>query len=173
MNVKVIAALGLILALGVAMFFALPEGTKPIGAGDAVKPFQLPDLNGKVQGLPEGKVYLLNFWATWCPPCRKEVPSMVKLYETFKDKGFEIVAVSVDQGDEVVKNFVAENKMNFTVLWDKDSSISKQYNVFRYPETFIVGRDGKILQHLKGGVEWLQPEFYNYIQSLVSAPIQK
>lgn len=98
---------------------------------------------------------------------------MVKLYETFKDKGLEIVAVSVDQGDDVVKAFVAENQMNFTVLWDKDSAVAKQYNVFRYPETFIVGRDGKILQHLQGGVEWMQPEFFNYIQSLLARPIQK
>lgn len=167
MNMKVVIAVALLFGLGFAMVSFLPEAAKPIKVGELVLPVSLPDLQGDLQTLPQDKVYLLNFWATWCPPCRKEVPSMVKLYDAFKDRGFEIVAISVDKSKSDVEKFVAEQKMNFKVLWDKDSSVAQQYGVFRYPETFIVDAHGKVLQHLKGGVEWLEPEYYNYIDKLL------
>jgi len=171
MDKKVLIAIGLfvVLAVGIANF--LPEGVKPVAVGEQTRSFQLPDLQDKLQGLPKGKVVLLNFWATWCPPCRKEVPSMVNLYHKLKDKGFEIVAVSVDRSRSDVVNFVKEYNMDFTVLHDVNSAISAKYGVFRYPETFIVDRNGVIRQHLNGAVEWSDAEYTTYFEKLLAEPV--
>ena len=173
MNKRLMAALALVVVIGVAIVALMPEPVKPMRIGDLAKPISLPDLQGKLQGLPKGKVVLLNFWATWCPPCRKEVPSMVKLYNQFKGKGFEIVAVSVDRSRDDVVKFVKEQNMTFTVLHDVDSTTAQGYGVFRYPETFIIDRNGKIRQHLNGAVEWMEPEFTDYIEKLLAEPITK
>ena len=173
MNKRLIAALALVVVVGVALSTLMPEAIKPVRIGDLVKPIRLPDLQDKLQGLPTGKVVLLNFWATWCPPCRKEVPSMVKLYSQLKDKGFEIVAVSVDRNRDDVVRFVKEQSMNFTVLHDVSSSTAQQFGVFRYPETFIIDRSGKVRQHLNGAVEWMEPEFIDYIEKLLAEPLAK
>ncbi|MDX8387080.1 MAG: TlpA disulfide reductase family protein [Ghiorsea sp.] len=170
MNKRVIAGLGLLIVIAVGLVSLMPPGVKPVVIGDQARAFSLPNLEGKIQGLPEGKVVLLNFWATWCPPCRQEVPSMVELYDKYKDQGFEIVAVSVDKGKKEVVDFVKEQNMDFTVLHDASSAISQSYAVFRYPETFIIDKNGKILQHLNGAVEWGKPEFTDYIENLLAQP---
>ena len=149
----------------------MPDAVKPVRTGDVVKAISLPNLQGKLQGLPEGKVVLLNFWATWCPPCREEVPSMVKLYDKYKDQGFEIVAVSVDKRYDDVVQFVAEQKMSFMVLHDQESKVSRLYGVFRYPETFIVDRNGIVRHHLNGAVEWFEPKYLDYIEKLLAEPV--
>ncbi|MDQ7001111.1 MAG: TlpA disulfide reductase family protein [Ghiorsea sp.] len=173
MNKRVLAALALLAVIAVAFSSFMPEAIKPAKVGDLAKPISLPNLQDKLQGLPEGKVVLLNFWATWCPPCRKEVPSMVKIYNQLKDKGFEIVAVSVDKSRDDVVKFVQEQNMNFTVLHDVNSSTAQEWGVFRYPETFIIDRNGKIRQHLNGAVEWTEPEFRAYIEMLLAEPVAK
>jgi len=173
MNKRLLAAGALLVAIGIGILNFMPEGAKPISIGAQDVGFSLPDLKGEMHSLPKGKVVLLNFWATWCPPCRKEVPSMVQAYEKLKDKGFDIVAVSVDKrADDVVK-FVEEQKMSFTVLHDVDSKVAHQYRVFRYPETFIIDRNGVIRQHLTGAVEWMEPEFFNYLETLLAEPVSQ
>lgn len=171
MNARVIAAVVLLVAIAAGVANFMPEGVKPASVGDQVKAFQLPNLKDELQNIPKGKVVLLNFWATWCPPCRKEIPSMVDIYDKLKSKGFEIVAVSVDRSKSDVEKFVAEQAMLFTVLHDKNSSVSQQFGVFRYPETFIVDRNGVIRQHLNGAVEWTEPNFYNYIEKLLAESV--
>jgi len=168
MDKKVIVAIGLLILLAVGITSFLPEGVKPMAVGEKARPFQLPNLNNQLQALPEGKVLLVNFWATWCPPCRKEVPSMVKVYNKFKDKGFDIVAISVDRGRSEVEKFVKDKGMNFTVLHDKNSEVAKKYGVFRYPETFIVDKKGVVQQHLNGAVEWTDDKYTKYIEKLLS-----
>jgi len=173
MNKRTIMALGLVVVVMVGMSFLMPDAVKPVRDGDMVKPISLPNLQGKLEGIPEGKVVLLNFWATWCPPCREEVPSMVKLYDKFKAQGFEIVAVSVDKRYDDVVQFVAEQNMTFMVLHDQDSDVSRNYGVFRYPESFIVDRNGVVRKHLGGAVEWMDAEYIEYIDKLLAEPVVK
>ncbi len=171
MNKRVMIAVGLLLGLVAILLVLMPEPVHPVRVGDMAKPISLPTLQGDIQGLPEGKVVLLNFWATWCPPCRKEVPSMVKVYDKFKDRGFEIVAVSVDkQRDDVVK-FVQEYGMNFTVLHDVNSTFSASYGVFRFPESYIIDRKGIVRQHIKGEADWMKAEFSHYIDKLLDESV--
>jgi len=170
MNKRVLVALGLVVVLVVGLSTLMPDAVKRPQVGEIAKEIALPNLAGVIQGLPKGKVVVLNFWATWCPPCRKEVPSMVRLYNTYKDQGLEIVAVSVDRSKSDVVAFVKEQHMNFTVLHDQDSAVSAQFGVFRYPETFIIGKDGKILKHLNGAVEWMDSSFTDYFEKILKNP---
>ena len=173
MNKNLFIAIAFIGVVAAGVLSIMPDANKPVTLNDKAIPFTLPNLQGQAQGLPEGKVVILNFWATWCPPCRKEVPSMVELYNKLKDKGLDIVAVSVDRNPEDLMQFVAEQRMNFTVLNDIDSMVAHKYSVFRYPESFIIDRNGVIRQHLQGAVEWMDPEFAGYIEKLLQEPVAK
>ncbi len=151
---------------GVALY-GLPEAKKKVIVGDAVLDFSLPDLQGKLQTLPKGDVILLNFWATWCPPCRQEMPSMVELSKKYADKGLKVVAVSVDRDSKALKDFVAEYSLPFLVLHDIDSAVSESYGVYRYPETFLIDRKGHVQAHLIGAIEWMSAPVQKGIQDLL------
>ncbi|MDQ6954342.1 MAG: TlpA disulfide reductase family protein [Mariprofundaceae bacterium] len=161
--------MGTIVAIITAVaWFGLPEAKEKISNGDAALAFTLPDLQGQQYGLPKGDVVLLNFWATWCPPCRQEMPSMIKLSNKYAAKGLKVVAISVDRDTKALKDFVAEYKLPFLVLHDIDSKISGNYGVFRYPETFLIDRQGNIQAHLVGAVEWMSEPIQKNIIDLLN-----
>jgi len=152
---------------GVA-WFGLPEAKKKVTVGNAALEFSLPDLQAKSQMLPKGDVILLNFWATWCPPCRQEMPSMVALSKKYAAKGLKVVAVSVDRDAKALKSFVAEYKLPFLVLHDIDSAVAQNYGVYRYPETFLIDRNGHVQAHLIGAIEWMSAPMQENIENLLS-----
>ncbi len=120
-----------------------------------------------------GKVVFLNFWATWCPPCRMELPSMEKLYENLKTQPFVILAVNVDESDPAnVKNFVNSMNLTFPVLVD-DGSVSKLYNVNAIPTTFIIRKDGTIDAIVNGARPWDDPSYIDAFDKLIAAPYKK
>jgi DsbE subfamily thiol:disulfide oxidoreductase len=159
---------GLLAVIGVATWYALPSASSQVVAGRAAPAFSLPDLSGHLKALPKGQVVLLNFWATWCPPCRQEMPSMVTLYEKLKEKGLKVVAVSVDQNSSELASFVREYGIPFEVLHDQNSQVSQRYGVYRYPESFLIDRSGRVRYHLIGSVEWMSPQVMDNIQSLLN-----
>ncbi|MDQ6994326.1 MAG: TlpA disulfide reductase family protein [Mariprofundaceae bacterium] len=159
---------GLVLMVAGAAWFGLPESHKKIVVGNQIVDFSLPDLQGNMQSLPKGHVMLVNFWATWCPPCRKEMPSMIQLYQQYESQGLKIIAVSVDRDSKQLQDFVHEYQVPFDVRHDVDSAISTQYGVFRYPETFLVDKHGVIQAHLIGGVEWMSPNIRENIEALLA-----
>jgi len=159
--------------LGALIWQTLPEAPVAVDAGSQRIEFALPDLAGKGQTLPQGEVVLLNFWATWCPPCRKEIPSMVQLHERLGTSGLKIVAVSVDSRRDDLTTFVKEYQMPFQVLHDADSAISHRYGVFRYPESFLIDRDGVILEHMVGAVDWMSPPVLAMIEAALAKPVAK
>ncbi len=156
----------LAIIVGVA-WYALPATPLQVKEGSVAPGFSLKDLDGVDQSLPSGKVVLLNFWATWCPPCRKEMPSMVSLYQKLKDHGLKVVAVSVDRNIDDLVGFVREYSIPFEVLHDATANISHRYGVFRYPESFLIDRSGKIRHHLIGAVNWTDPKVMNVIQFML------
>lgn len=158
----------LVVVIAGVAWFGLPEAKKKVTVGNAALEFSLPDLQGKSQILPKGDVILLNFWATWCPPCRQEMPSMVELSKKYAAKGLKVVAVSVDRDAKALKNFVAEYKLPFLVLHDIDSAVAQSYGVYRYPETFLIDRNGHVQAHLIGAIEWMSAPIQKKIEDLLN-----
>jgi peroxiredoxin len=110
-----------------------------------------------------GKVVFLNIWATWCPPCREEMPSMEALYQRLKGRDFEMLAVSIDhKGKEVVGPFVAKYGLTFPVLLDPDNKIYKLYGLTGVPETFIIDKGGVITFKIIGPQDWMKEEWLDY-----------
>ena len=155
-----------LLALCVLLFAACSkEGSAPADKSLAAD-FTLRDLDGKLHKLSDyrGKVVFLNFWATWCPPCRAEIPSMERLNEVLSSKDFVMLAINTDEEVKDLEAFVKETPHNFTVLSDADGKIQKLYQVFKFPETFIIDRQGRIVEHIVGARDWSSTEalkFFN------------
>lgn len=117
-----------------------------------------------------GKVILLNIWATWCPPCRIEMPSMEALQQKFAGTDFRVVAVSVDKDDEkVVEDFVREHGFTFDVLHDPTAGIQQVYQTTGVPESFVIDRDGVIVKKVIGAALWDGPVTETLIRRLLDA----
>lgn len=135
--------------------------------------FSLPGLGGKTLRLSDfrgKKAVFLNFWATWCGPCRAEMPSMQSLYEEFRSKDFEMLAVSVDRygSDKPVQNFVEERQFTFPVLLDRDGGTQTRYGVYGIPTTFLVDKSGVIVKKEVGARDWFTPEVKAEIERLIT-----
>ncbi|MDE0146568.1 MAG: TlpA disulfide reductase family protein [Nitrospira sp.] len=142
----------------------------PPDMGSQAPDFQLIDLQGNWQALPDyrGKVVLLNFWATWCGPCRVEMPSMERVYQDLKDEGFAILAISSDpQGSIVTRPFVSAQGLTFPILHDSDYQVSGSYGVRTLPMSFLIDRNGTLNQRVFGARDWNSAEARELIRGLL------
>jgi len=147
--------------------------TKLLQPGIEVPNFVFPDINGKEVSLSDhrGKVVLLNVWATWCPPCRQEMPSMQRLYEKFKGESFEILAVSIDsEGREAVAPFMREMNLTFPALLDPRETIMSLYGITGVPESFIIDKDGILVKKIIGPINWASSEVFLFFKDLIHQP---
>ena len=158
------------------------DRVRPVIAGTAAPDFEVGDIDGGLVRLSDlrGKVVLMNIWATWCLPCRVEMPSMERLYQEVGDEEFEIMAVSIDAeiggfdlagrpgGD--IKAFADSLGLTFPMLHDPSGEIQQLYRTTGVPETFLIGKDGVIYKWVAGGSEWDAPEQKELIQRLLAAP---
>ncbi len=119
-----------------------------------------------------GQVVMVNVWATWCLPCRVEMPSIEALHQAYADKGFKVLAVSVDDPGhgETIRAFVRQYKLTFEILHDPEKKIVEQYDILGYPETFIIGRDGVIRKKLLSATDWNSPEHRALVERLLAEP---
>jgi len=144
-----------------------------VAAGNVAADFKLQDLSGKTVSLSSmrGKVIFLNIWATWCGPCREEMPSMETLYQDLKkNRDFVVLAVSEDRrGRTAVAPYVEKNGFHFTVLLDPDNEISESYNVSGVPESFIIDRKGRIVAHHMGAFDWSRSDVKDALTALIDA----
>lgn len=119
----------------------------------------------------KGHVAIVNIWATWCLPCRAEMPSMQKLYDELKDRGFRIEAVSIDKGDPgVITAFGKEYHLSFSLLHDPTGGIQDLYRTTGVPESFVVDRHGILVKWLIGGYDWTAPVQRTLIERLLADP---
>lgn len=143
-----------------------------VKVGDEAPNFQLRDLAGNMVSLSQlrGKVVLVNFWATWCGPCRIEMPAMEQLYRSFSRKDFEILAVSTDpQGAAVTRPFQQEMGFTFPILHDAEYRIGLMYGARSLPMTFMVDRNGIVRQKVPGARDWGGPDARELIQALMKS----
>ncbi len=133
--------------------------------------FSLTTLDGKELRLKDfrGKLVLLNFWATFCAPCRAEMPSMERLWQRFKHRGLVIIAINVDRGGrERVKRFVEETGVTFPVVLDPQGKVRRNYEIFALPTSYIIGQDGRFLGKVVGERMWDEPGFIELFDKLLS-----
>ena len=154
-------------------FLHQPNNTRP-KLGFTAPNFTLPGIDGKKVSLADykGKVVFLNIWATWCPTCREEMPSMEKLYEQLKGKDFEILTVSVDaSGAKAVAPFMKAHKLTFPVLLDTSGgTIQNLYGTTGVPESFIIDKAGIIEKIVIGPIDWSTPEVVSFFKNLLQKP---
>ena len=147
-------------------------GREVLEPNHAAPTFQALRLDGTVSGLADyqGKVILLNVWATWCLPCRAEMPSMQRLQQRFKDTDFRVVAVSVDEErSAVVRAFAQELGLTFDILHDPTGEIQRVYRTSGVPESWVIDRSGTIVKKVIGATEWDSPVNVALVQALLDA----
>lgn len=147
-------------------------GTSATAAAEgAMAPdFSVKDLGGKEIKLSslKGKVVMVNFWATWCPPCKEEIPSMMKLNKSMEGKPFQMLAVSIDEGGKAdVEKYFKSSGNSLPACLDSDGAVSKSYGITGVPETFIVDKSGKIQKKIVGGMDWNSAEVLSYMNELL------
>lgn len=171
MLLKKISALVVVVA-GLLMLAGCPGGPPPasVVVGELAPEFTLVNMEGERVSLADyrGQVVVLNFWATWCPPCREEKPTMERLYQQFKDDGLVFLAINVEEnGHQVVSEYLMNNSFSFPILLDGKAEVQGLYGVFRYPESYIIDRDGTVVEHIIGGRDWMESSTYRKIESLL------
>jgi cytochrome c biogenesis protein CcmG, thiol:disulfide interchange protein DsbE len=147
----------------------------PETSSSAVEKQPAPDitvsaLNGSSLKLSElkGKVVLLNFWATWCPPCREEIPSLMKLNAAMKGKPYQMVAVSMDEGGKpAIEEFFRTSGYQLSAYTDPDGKAAAAYGVTGFPETFIIDKNGIIVRKIIGPLDWVAPETVTFLEDLM------
>jgi peroxiredoxin len=145
---------------------------KVITKGDRAPEFRLPALDGRFVSLSDfkGKVVMVHFWATWCPPCVEEMPTLDRLYQALRGRGFELITVSVDDaGTDVVTAFMQKNRLNIPVLMNPDKAISGLYGTFKFPESYILDRSGVVRYKAIGPRDWGNPENIQIVQDILDA----
>ena len=143
---------------------------KIVTAGDRAPAFRLPTTEGRFVNLSDhrGKVVMIHFWATWCPPCVDEMPELEALHRQLKGKDFELLAISVDEGGPgIVTAFMKKHGISYPVLLDPARSISGLYGTFKFPETYIIDRDGVVAYKAIGSREWTTPVNMNIVKNIM------
>ena len=173
---SIILILLLIIGIGIIVLLQTDKpsfklaGQTRFGKGSRAPNFRLPDLEGKLVSLADfkGRVVLLNIWATWCAPCVEEMPSMEKLHGELKDEKFVILAVSIDEsGADTVRPFMKKHKLSFPALIDSAGTLKNLYQTTGVPESFIIDKQGRILEEIIGPRDWASPGALQYFRSLI------
>ena len=144
---------------------------EPLVVGMTAPDFRLPDLQGKTQRLTDyrGKVVFLNFWATWCKPCKEEMPSMQVLWDNLKNRDFMMLAVSMDRVTTTkdIPSFVETLKLSFPILTDSWGQTDKRYKLMGVPETYIIDQSGVLREKVIGPRDWTRRESIETIVQLL------
>ena len=140
-----------------------------VWTGGPTPALSLKDLDGAAQALQayRGNVVVLNFWATWCEPCRDEMPSFNKLKRSFEGKPVVVLAVNVGEGEGRIAEFLRKVPVDFPVLLDRDAAASRAWKVRLLPATFILGRDGRVRYSYAGERDWGEPDVRAKVTALL------
>jgi thiol-disulfide isomerase/thioredoxin len=164
-----IVALLLVAAMA-ALILLGGDVAPPLSRGDAAPDFDLPTLSGEARierGDLDGRVALVNFWATWCKPCEEEIPAMERLYQALHPEGFELLAISVDENREDVEAFQGKYDISFPILLDPDQAASRLYQTTGFPESILLDRQGRIVERYVGPRDWDHPDYLGRVRRLM------
>jgi thiol-disulfide isomerase/thioredoxin len=169
-SVKTDRLLGLLLCLLVgALVYAIYAGIheRVVVEGDTAPGFAITADNGRSVSIPhfEGRLLVLNFWASWCAPCVEETPSLSRLAQQYANKGVVVLGVSVDQNEASYRTFLRKYQPAF--LTARERKLHAEFGTFMYPETYIIGADGKVLRKIAEGANWTDPSMIRYFDGLL------
>src|SRR5579863_1422987 len=155
---------GAFLLLGLAGCYS---GSRPPHIGTNAPDFTVQDDDRKVTlSQLRGQVVVLNFWATWCPPCIEEMPSLVQMQQRMKEKGVTVLAVSVDVDQSNYQRFLRDHNVNLLSVRDGDQKSNALYGTFKFPETYVIDRNGVVRRKFIGAVDWTEPDVIEYLGKL-------
>ena len=159
--------LSVITLIGLLLLSAC-NGGRPPRIGETAPDFTLTDGQRTVTlSQMRGKPVLLNFWASWCAPCVEEMPSLVQLQKQMGDKA-TVLAISLDSDDSAYKQFVRDHNVDLLTVRDPKQISNTLYGTFKFPETYVIDKDGKIVRKFIGAVDWTNPEIMDYVNKLSS-----
>lgn len=159
-----------VVALSVGILSLREQVANPVARGVEAPGFALPRLtDGTLMALEaaRGQVVLVNFWATWCQPCEDEMPAMDRLYRVLAPEGFEMLAVSVDEESQAVLAFRERLGVSFPILLDPRQDVARQYQTTGFPESFLIDRDGMIVERYIGPRDWDHGTYAKRIRRLL------
>jgi cytochrome c biogenesis protein CcmG/thiol:disulfide interchange protein DsbE len=159
----------LVVIVGLTLRFALRQSpSQPVSVGDTAPDFTLPTLGAGSLSLRDYRrqVVLVNFWATWCPPCIEETPGLEKFAEQMQNQGVTVIGVSVDQDAGALQRFVTQNRLSFPMARDPDRAVASRFGTFKFPETYILDRDGKVAEKVIGAADWQDPRLLTFVKEL-------
>ena len=153
--------------LASVLLSACYSGSRPPHVGSPAKEFTVADSDHSV-GLNQyrGQVVLVNFWATWCPPCVEELPSLMTLQERMKDRGIVVVGVSIDVDGDAYHRFLKLHNINFVTVRDPEQKVASMYGTSGWPETYIIDRQGVLRRKFVGPVDWNAPDVIAFLSRM-------
>jgi len=155
-----------LLLLATALIAGCDRGSKPTLVGSPAPDFTVEDADRKVSLHDlKGKIVVLNFWATWCPPCIEEMPSLVKMQKQMKNN-VVVLAVSVDDDERSYHNFLKKNNVDLLTVRDPQQKSNELYGTIKFPETYIIDQSGILRRKFIGAVDWTRPDVIEYLNKL-------
>ncbi len=158
-------------ALAGLLYFGIYQGIheQVIGVGDTAPDFSITTDSGRTISASSfgGKLLVLNFWATWCPPCVQETPSLSQFAKSMSGSGVVVLGVSVDKDPNAYRAFLSRANPAFLTARDPDAKINAEYGTFKYPETYIIDTRGKVVQKNIGPEDWTDDKMVSYVKSLL------
>ena len=168
---KTTVSLGLTLLIAGVLMWRVAPHLQIYNAeiGEQAPMFELTadDGSGASLGDYRGKYVLLNFWATWCPPCIQELPSLNTLHRELEPNGLVVLGISVDENKQAYENFLERFNVAFPTVRDPEMAVASRYGTSMYPETYLIDPDGYVLRKYEGPEDWMRPEIVNYLRSLL------
>jgi cytochrome c biogenesis protein CcmG, thiol:disulfide interchange protein DsbE len=162
---------GLIVALAAALVYVVSGTLEPpiVNAGDKAPNFSITTEHGKTITRDNfgGKLLVLNFWASWCPPCVEETPSLEEFAKQFGPQGVVVLGVSNDRNEGQYRRFLQRYHVDFETSRDPENNISASYGTFQLPETYLIDRNGKVIEKVISNQNWMDPQFLARVKSML------
>ena len=161
---RLIAGMSLLYLLMLAGCY---HGSRPQRVGESAPDFSVQDSDRTVELKQlRGQVVVLNFWATWCPPCQEELPSLISLQERTRSKGVVVLGVSIDVDGDAYHRFLKARNVNFLTVRDPQQKVSGVYGTHGWPETYIIDRQGVLRRKVIGPIDWNAPDVLEFLNKL-------
>jgi cytochrome c biogenesis protein CcmG/thiol:disulfide interchange protein DsbE len=174
-------AVPLVIVGAVAWLALWPRGQRPVAIGESAPDFSLPSVSGSASGPGgsvrladyRGRVLVLNFWATWCPPCVEETPSLEAFSEKAKSLGVVVLGASVDEDPTALVAFISKYHLTYPIARDPSRALATRYGTLQFPETYIIDRHGRLAEKIISNTDWNDPRMLDFVRELAQPPEQR